>query len=95
VVLSTAYASSPRRKNVGQAYSVVDVVDVSVTQERGAVSVTVPLLMVSVWVVVSVCVISDGVVIVVVSEVVVDSIKVLVTVPRERMEEQYTLPSSS
>jgi hypothetical protein len=80
---------------VGQAYSVVDVVDVSVTQERGAVSVTVPLLMVSVWVVVSVCVISDGVVIVVVSEVVVDSIKVLVTVPRERMEEQYTLPSSS
>jgi hypothetical protein len=46
-------------------------------------------------VVVSVSVISDGVVRVVVSEVVVDSTTVLVTVPKERIEEQYALPSSA
>jgi hypothetical protein len=46
-------------------------------------------------VVVSVSVISDGVVRVVVSEVVVDSTRVRVTVPKERIEEQYALPSSA
>jgi hypothetical protein len=71
------------------------VVDVSVIQKRGAVSVTVPLLTVSVWVIVSVSVISDGVVRVVVSWVVVDSTTVLVTVPKDRIEEQYALPSSA
>jgi len=57
--------------------------------------VTVPLLTVSVWVVVSVSVISDAVVRVVVSRVVVDSTTVLVTVPKESIEEQYALPSSA
>ena len=80
---------------MGQAYWVVDVVDVSVIQERGAVSVAVPLLTVSVWVMVSVCVVSNTEVRVVVSDVVADSTKVLVTVPRESTEEQYVLPSSA
>jgi hypothetical protein len=68
---------------------------VSVVKNRRAVSVTVPLLMVSVSVVVVESMIADGVVIVVVSRTVVDSMTVLVTVPMSRIEEQYTLPSSA
>lgn len=66
-----------------------------VVENRGAVSVTVPLLMVSVWVVVVESVIADGVVRVVVSRIVVASKIVLVKVPRFRIEEQYDLPSSA
>lgn len=62
---------------------------------RGAVSVTVPLLMVSVSVAVTESAISEGVVIVVVSRTVVDSTTTLVTVPMSRIEEQYVLPSSA
>jgi hypothetical protein len=68
---------------------------VSVVINKGAVSVTVPLLMVSVSVVVVESMIVDGVVIVVVSETVADSKMVLVTVPISRIEEQYALPSSA
>jgi hypothetical protein len=62
---------------------------------NGRVSVTVPLLMVSVSVMVVESATSDCVVMVVISWVVVDSTIVLVTVPMSRIEEQYALPSSA
>jgi hypothetical protein len=68
---------------------------VEVIIKVSAVIVSVPLLTVSVSVVVVESVISRGDVIVVVSAAVVDSTTVLVTVPRERIEEQYILPSSA
>jgi len=68
---------------------------VVVAINNGRVSVTVPLLMVSVSVVVVESAISDGVVMVVVSWTVVDSTMVLVTVPMSRTEEQYALPSTA
>ena len=49
----------------------------------------VPLLIMAVSVLVDVIVTSDGVVMVVVSKIVVDSTRVLVTVPRSRTAEQY------
>jgi hypothetical protein len=93
-----SWFSRPRRKNVivgVQAYSVVDRVVVEVIIKVSAVMVSVPLLIVSVSVVVIESVISRGEVIVVVSAAVADSTTVLVTVPRDRIEEQYTLPSSA
>jgi len=68
---------------------------VVVVMNNGRVSVTVPLLMVSVSVMVVESATSDCVVMVVVSWVVVDSTIVLVTVPMSRIEEQYALPSSA
>jgi hypothetical protein len=68
---------------------------VVVVMNSGRVSVTVPLLMVSVSVVVVQSATSDGVVMMVVSWVVVDSTIVLVMVPMSRIEEQYALPSSA
>jgi hypothetical protein len=61
---------------------------VVVVMNNGRVSVRVPLLMVSVSVVVVESAISDGVVMVVISWVVVDSTTVLVTVPMSKTEEQ-------
>jgi hypothetical protein len=68
---------------------------VVVVMNNGRVSVTVPLLMISVSVVVVKSATSDGVMMVVVSWVVVDSTTVLVTVPMSKTEEQYALPSSA
>jgi hypothetical protein len=98
VAYGQSWFSRPRRKNVivgVQEYSVVDRVVVEVIIKVSAVTVSVPLLIVSVSVVVVESVISRGDVMVVVSAAVVDSTTVLVTVPRERIEEQYTLPSSA